>query len=140
VLATFDIVAVQPNTESLLLKCCQSSEIDIISLDLAQRLSFPLKTSILSQAVDKGIFFEVNIASILKDSLSRRHLIANVGQLVRATRGRNLIFSSGATSAMLLRGPYDLVNLGSIFGIEGALLKRSLSENPRATILHAGAY
>jgi hypothetical protein len=95
--------------------------------------------AVLSQAIDKGIYFEVNISGLLKDPLARRHLISNVGQLVRATRGKNIIFSSGATSPLMLRAPYDLMNLGSIFGMEAALAKQALDDNPRSVAFHAGS-
>jgi len=61
----YDIVAVVPKTEAMLLKCCQSTEIDIISLDLTKRIPFPLKQAVLSQAMDHGIYFEVTMSGLL---------------------------------------------------------------------------
>ena len=42
---------------------------------------------------------------------TRRNLSGNARNLVRVTKGRNLLISSGAAKAMELRGPYDVANL-----------------------------
>lgn len=110
-LTSYDIVAVQPGTDSLFLKCCQSPDIDIISFDMTQRLPFKLKHNIVTQAIDKGIYFEVCLSQLLKDALARRIFISNVTDLVRVTRGKGILFTSGATSPLHLRAPYDFVNL-----------------------------
>jgi RNase P/RNase MRP subunit p30 len=47
----------------------------------------------------------------LLDAASRRQLISNAQNLVRVTRGKNIIITSEAQKAMELRGPYDIVNL-----------------------------
>ena len=46
-----------------------------------------------------------------QDSNARRHLVSNAQQLVRLTKGRNIVLSSGAKRAMELRGPHDVANL-----------------------------
>jgi ribonuclease P/MRP protein subunit RPP1 len=45
------------------------------------------------------------------DAAARRNVIANALAVVRVTKGRNLLLSSGATKALELRGPYDAANL-----------------------------
>ena len=37
--------------------------------------------------------------------------------LVRATQGHGIIISSGSRNAFELRGPYDVINLGVLFGM-----------------------
>ena len=41
----------------------------------------------------------------------RRAFFRNVNDLIRATKGKNLVFTSGALDALHLRGPYDIANL-----------------------------
>jgi ribonuclease P/MRP protein subunit RPP1 len=93
------------------LKCCQSTEIDIITFDLSQRLPVKLRPAILAQAVDHGIYFEVCLSQGFKDALARRIFISNVTELVKVTRGKNILFTSGASTSLSLRAPYDFINL-----------------------------
>jgi len=126
ILSSYDIVAVVPKSEALLLKACQSSEVDIISMDFTQRLSFPVKINVVSQAIARGIYFEVPMAGVLGsflirslasrltktlDTNSRKHVVANVAHLLSVTRGRNILLTSGTSNPLLLRNPFDLANL-----------------------------
>lgn len=45
------------------------------------------------------------------DTSSRKHLIANVLNLIRVSKGKNLILTSGATTPLEMRGAYDMANL-----------------------------
>ena len=50
-------------------------------------------------------------SSLAPAAATRRNLISNALNLVRVTKGRNLLISSGAFKALELRGPYDVANL-----------------------------
>jgi ribonuclease P/MRP protein subunit RPP1 len=136
-LAGFDLVAVRPSTEKLLLTAVQSPEIDIVSFDASKKLNFRIRTSIARQAVDNGIMFEICFGEALKDPLSRRNAISNARRIVDATKGKNIIISSGASDPLLLRGPYDFINLAHLFGLEAAAARKCMSQNGRAIFLHA---
>ncbi|RUS13723.1 RNase P subunit p30-domain-containing protein [Endogone sp. FLAS-F59071] len=71
------------------------------------------------------------------DQSARRHLISNAQSLVRVSRGKNIIISSEAQRAMELRGPYDLVNLGTLFGLNQADAKDCISTNCRTVVYHS---
>lgn len=45
------------------------------------------------------------------DASNRRNLITNALNLVRVTKGKNIILSSAARRAIELRGPHDVINL-----------------------------
>jgi ribonuclease P/MRP protein subunit RPP1 len=136
ILLSYDIVAVCPSNEKLFQQCCQNLEIDIISLDLSHKLPFSVKTPIVQQAIARGIHFEICYSSALKDNNSRRHFMSNVIHLVRTTKGRNLIFTSEAKRAMHLRGPYDVINLGTLFGLDPAISKNCIASNCVTTLYH----
>jgi ribonuclease P/MRP protein subunit RPP1 len=74
--------------------------------------------------------------------------------LIRVTRGRNLILSSQAQKFMELRGPFDAANLyltlaclcdlhqcfsGFLFGLNQDQSTKAVRENVRRVLLHAGA-
>ncbi len=42
------------------------------------------------------------------------------------------MLSSGAQTALLARGPYDVANLARLFGLDHGVAKRALSANPHA--------
>ncbi|CAG8744988.1 6969_t:CDS:2, partial [Gigaspora rosea] len=147
-LSTYDILAVRPTNEKTFQNACNTLEIDIISLEMGSRLTFYLKHSIVGLAIERGIFFEISYAPairgmfhyyiiLLEYSTSRRHLISNAQNLVRVSRGKNIIITSEAQRAMELRGPYDIVNLGTIMGMNQAIAKECITTNCRSVVIHA---
>ncbi|RIB09478.1 RNase P subunit p30-domain-containing protein [Gigaspora rosea] len=136
-LSTYDILAVRPTNEKTFQNACNTLEIDIISLEMGSRLTFYLKHSIVGLAIERGIFFEISYAPAIRDSTSRRHLISNAQNLVRVSRGKNIIITSEAQRAMELRGPYDIVNLGTIMGMNQAIAKECITTNCRSVVIHA---
>lgn len=50
---------------------------------------------------DQGMVFEIPYAHALRDVSSRRFLIGNGASIARATGGKHIILSSGATSTMV---------------------------------------
>lgn len=99
------------------MQACASLPVDIISLDLSHRLPYRLRPKVLAPAVQRGVMFEISYACCLRDETSRRLLFSNATALARATRGQNIIVSSGARTAFELRSPYDVINLSTLFGL-----------------------
>jgi ribonuclease P/MRP protein subunit RPP1 len=50
-----------------------------------------------------------------------------------------VVISSGAERTIELRGPYDLVNLGLLFGLKPDQSKAAVSKNIRSLLYHAEA-
>ncbi|KAK9835715.1 hypothetical protein WJX74_006544 [Apatococcus lobatus] len=125
--AGYDLLAVQPLSERLLQQACSSLQVDIVSLDMSHRLPFKLRPKVLAPAVDRGVMFEISYACCLRDDTSRRMLFSNATALARATRGQNVILSSGARTAFELRSPYDVINLATLFGLPERHAKTAIS-------------
>lgn len=138
ILQLYDIVAVQPSNEKLLLQCLQS-EFDVISLPLGSRMPFYIKRPHVNVAKEKGVFFEIPYAMALRDNGQRRSLIGNAAVLLRATVGKQLITSSGATSAMELRGPHDIINLGLLFNLSQEQARLSVCRFSGEVVKHGDA-
>ncbi len=66
---------------------------------------------------------QVSHSGALLDAATRRAAIANAQALTRAVRGRGIIIASGAHAAFQLRGPADIANLASLFGLNGKQAK-----------------
>ncbi|KAI9183874.1 RNA-binding RNA processing protein rpp1 [Blastocladiella emersonii ATCC 22665] len=135
-LQEYDLFAVTPTNEKTWMAACQQVDCDIISLDLAQRLPFYFKHSLVGEAVRRGIVFEICYSGAFKDSTAKRNLIANASNLLRVSKGKNVILSSGAKSVLETRGPLDVVNLACLLGANQDAAKHSISTYCRAAILH----
>jgi len=136
-ISAYDIIAVQPQNEKIFQLACSVLDIDIISLDFSSRLPFYLKLPMVNLAIERGIHFEITYGASIRDTTARKHLISNAANLVRVTRGKNIIISSEAQKALEIRGPYDIINLASIFGLNQALAKNCLTRNCRSVLLHS---
>ncbi|XP_065805880.1 ribonuclease P protein subunit p30 isoform X2 [Labrus bergylta] len=93
-------------------------------------------TEKLFHAVERGIMFEVSYSAAIRDSTMRRYTIANAVSLVETCKGKNLILSSAAEKPLELRGPYDISNLGLLFGLSDGDAKEAVSSACRSVVLH----
>ncbi|EDO42157.1 predicted protein [Nematostella vectensis] len=135
----YDLLAVNPATDKLFLQACSSLEVDLISLDLTARLPFYLKMPQVRQAIDRGVSFEITYGPMIRDNTQRRYVISNAADIIRATKGRGVIMSSGADGPLDLRGPYDVANLGELLGLKQEKAKSAVSRNIRALLYHVEA-
>lgn len=134
----YDVLSVRPVDERTLQLACSSLDCDIISLDLTQRLNFWFKFKMLGEAIKNGKRFEISYAQgVMGDSAMRRNLISNATQLIRATRGRGLIISSEAKSAIACRGPWDAINLAAIWGLSQERGYEAMSKECRSVVVAA---
>lgn len=143
VIRSYDIIAVQPESERMFQTACTSLEVDLITLDLSVRLPFPIKAGFLRQALDRGVSFEILYAPIVAEVGARRNAIGNTRTLLRlGLRGRKgsaagLVLSSGATAVWQLRAPQDVLNLAGLLGIAADARKGCLAAVPASVLMHA---
>uniref|UniRef100_A0A2I3RMJ7 Ribonuclease P/MRP subunit p30 n=1 Tax=Pan troglodytes TaxID=9598 RepID=A0A2I3RMJ7_PANTR len=86
---------------------------------------FP-KTEKLFHAIDRGLAFELVYSPAIKDSTMRRYTISNALNLMQICKGKPLE----------IRGPYDVANLGLLFGLSESDAKAAVSTSCRAALLH----
>nr|BAE01531.1 unnamed protein product [Macaca fascicularis] len=87
-------------------------------------------------AIDRGLAFELVYSPAIKDSTMRRYTISNALNLMQICKGKNVIISSAAERPLEIRGPYDVANLGLLFGLSESDAKAAVSTNCRAALLH----
>lgn len=138
----YSILSLRPTTERALLLACQSLECDIISLDLSIRFPFHFKHKTLSLALQRGVKFEICYApGILvgggNGATARRNLIQNATELIRAVRGRGLVISSEARRALACRGPWDVINLASVWGLGQERGREAVGSEARSVVVQA---
>ncbi|TXG73968.1 hypothetical protein EZV62_002547 [Acer yangbiense] len=122
VLKTYDLIAVKPLNQSAFDHACEKAEVDIISINFAEK---------------RGVCFEITYSDLIIDLQARRQMICNAKLLVDWTRGKNLILSSAAPSVNELRGPYDVANLSSLLGLSMERAKAAVSKNCRNLIANS---
>lgn len=127
--SSYSLIALRPTTDKALQLCCGSLECDIVSLDLSTRLPFILKFKTVASALQRGVRFEICYSpGISGGSDARRNLITGATSLIRATRGRGIIISSEAKNALGCRGPWDVINLTQIWGLNQERGKEAVCE------------
>ncbi|KAM9462700.1 ribonuclease P protein subunit p30 [Clarias gariepinus] len=132
----FDILAVYPKTEKLFHAACMTYDVDIISIAATEKQPFLFKRSPINGAIERGVVFEISYTAAVRDSTMKKYTIANAINLVNVCKGKNVIMTSGAETALELRGPYDIANLGLVFGLSEGDAKAAISTNCRSVVLH----
>lgn len=94
----------------------------------------------LALALQRGIKIEICYAPGVLASdggASRRSLISNATQLIRATRGRGIVISSEAKRALACRGPWDVINLAAMWGLGQEKGLEAIGREARSVIVQA---
>jgi ribonuclease P/MRP protein subunit RPP1 len=89
----YDLISITPQSEKAFTLCCQTLEIDVISIDMSSKLDYYFRAPNIKSAISRGIMFEICYAGAFRDTTCRRNLLANATNLVRATNGKNIIIS-----------------------------------------------
>ena len=64
--------------------------------------------------------------------------MSNAREAIRATSGRGIIFSSGASyGPEALRAPVDMISLGVVLGMPANLAKEALDDSAKRVLLRA---
>jgi ribonuclease P/MRP protein subunit RPP1 len=134
---SYELVAVEAESARVFQHACEQAEIDIITFDMMNRIPFPIRKPQIDAAIKRSIHFEITYTAALGDSAGRRYFFSNATNLIRLTGGKNLIFSSSATREMLLRSPYDVVNIGILVGLSHGKALDAVSTSCATVIQHA---
>ncbi|XP_076056226.1 ribonuclease P protein subunit Rpp30 [Oratosquilla oratoria] len=120
-LTKYDIIAFRPRSEGAFRQVCQANmDVDIISFDIGDR-DFRISRKMLNLAIERDLYFEICYAPCIARSSSRQDTIVLAHDIYQSARGRNIFISSGTKVTTHLRQPYDVANLGRLFGLsEGA--------------------
>ncbi|XP_065527963.1 ribonuclease P protein subunit p30 isoform X1 [Lathamus discolor] len=135
VLTRLTLVISDPSHCNLLI-ACTTLDVDLVCINVTEKLPFYFRRPPVNMAIDRGIYFELLYTPAIKDSTLRRYTISNAISLMQICKGKNIVISSAAERPLELRGPYDVANLGLLFGLSEGEAKAAVSTNCRATMLH----
>ncbi|KAK4183214.1 putative ribonuclease P protein subunit 3 [Podospora australis] len=121
----YDLVALRPTSDKSFQWACLSTTEppSLISLDMTQSLGYHIHHRTAMAAVSRGSRFEICYSQVLDPkgqpdpARARSNFIGNVQSLIRATKGRGIVISSEAKSALGLRAPADMANLFNLWGL-----------------------
>lgn len=136
-LKKYDIVAVLPKTLQAFQYACGTLDTDVITFDPLTRIPFKVSRKLYRQAVERGIFFEIMYSPAIRDSTSRRNIITTSHLYHAVGKSKNIIITSGAKDNTQVRGIYDVINLGFIFGLNNNGSLEVVRNNPHRLILKA---
>lgn len=132
----FDIVAGMPTTDQALQHCCQTFNGDLVCFAIEKaHISFSRKYYNL--AVERKMFFEICYAPAIIDSNHRRHIIRRAHAYHSYGKSQNIVISSGAARQIELRTPYEVANLGLLFGLSEEQAKTTMAGNCRQVLIRA---
>lgn len=113
----YDLLALEPqNAKILQYIATGSTELDILTFNLSERLDFSLFKVRFKILEERGVCIEINYGPAQLGSSLRRNIICNGQNLIEKTH-KNVILSSGVEDIFRLRGPKDAVSLGVLFMI-----------------------
>jgi ribonuclease P/MRP protein subunit RPP1 len=120
---SLNLLSVDCENEKIFQFACNEMEVDLIALDLSTRLDFYLKQDYIKNAVKRGIFFEICYTNI------NQHTLANAREIVKHTRGKNIIISSNARTQLELKQPADIINICYLFGLSNDQALKAITTN-----------
>ncbi len=103
-------------------------------------MNFFIKKQNVSEAIARGITFELCYANALIDSQKRRYFLTNAIALAEACNGKNLIISSEATDPMLRRSPADVRAISSLLDLAEKHQDTLLSSNCENALNHCSIW
>lgn len=100
---------------------------------------FHFAAKMLKVATDRGVRIEIcygpGITAV--DRKARKQLIENATAIIRATKGRGLVISSEAASALQCRAPADIVNLAAVWGLGQERGTEAITKEARSVVVTA---
>ncbi|XP_067622787.1 ribonuclease P protein subunit p30 [Eurosta solidaginis] len=136
-LKKYNLIAGQPKTDAALTHCCTSFAGDLVTFDTEAGVKLLVNRKAYQIGVKRGLYFEIKYGPALRDSSVRKDMIKLAHNYCVRGKSKNIIFSSGATNAFELRGPYDVANLSYIFGLSEDQGKNAVNKVCRHLFLKA---
>ncbi|XP_069674523.1 ribonuclease P protein subunit p30 [Periplaneta americana] len=133
----YNILAVIPNSQAAFQHACSTMEVDLITFDPNNIGVVKYNRKMYNMAVGRGISFELMYAPAIRDSTARKNIIQLAHSYHAYGKSKQIVVSSGASNPFHIRGPYDIVNLGLLFGLSEEQSKAALTSACRFLLIRA---
>ncbi|KAK7572000.1 hypothetical protein V9T40_014472 [Parthenolecanium corni] len=132
----YDIIAVVPVNSAAYEHACINTSIDLISFEIGVS-NFKPTGKLHKTLISRSGYFEISYGQGLRSSKNRQELITMTQYFSIYGKSKNAIISSGASQYLDLRNPFDVANLGLLFGLSNDMAKKALSHNCKMLLLIA---
>lgn len=96
---------------------------------MGEKIPFMLKRSPVYEAIQKGKYFELCYGALF-DGSKKRICLTNSINIIKATKGKNLIVTSDAASHIFHRGAVDICSLLTTLGLSRDQALNCIREAP----------
>lgn len=132
----FDIIAAMPISEKGLTLATTNLDIDLLTFQYNQRLPAILKHKSICSCVNRGIKIEIVYGFILRDPQSRRQFIINARNVIRSTRSRGIVISSGANNSLECRNVKGVTSIIKFLGLQSDKCGKAMGELASLVLLN----
>ncbi|PNF33760.1 hypothetical protein B7P43_G10215 [Cryptotermes secundus] len=133
----YNILAVIPTNQVAFQYACSAMDVDLITFDPDDTGLVRCNRKMYNLAVDRGLSFEIMYTPAVRDSTARKNIIQLAHLYHGFGKSKNIVISSGAASPFHVRGPYDVINLGLLFGLSEEQSKGAITTACRFLLIKA---
>lgn len=133
---SFDIVAAMPVSERALTLATTNLDVDVLTFQYSQRLPSYLKHKSICSCVARGVKLEIVYANALRDMQSRRQFIQNAKSVIRSSRSRGIVISSGAEKPLECRNILGVTSLIKYLGLDGDRCNKAMTDLAALVLLN----
>ncbi|AET38710.1 RNA-binding RNA processing protein RPP1 Ecym_3212 [Eremothecium cymbalariae DBVPG len=132
----FDIVAAMPISEKGLTLATTNLDIDLLTFEYGNRLPAFLKHKNICSCVNGGVKLEIVYANALRDMQTKRQFIINAKNVIRASRSRGIVVSSGAESPLECRNVLGVSSVIKFMGLRSDRCSKAMTELASLVLLN----
>lgn len=134
----YNLTALAAKDEAVFQISCTSKLFDMVLFD-AQSTPWlgRLVRKLYRLAVDQNMYFEVPYAPAIDQSDISRAIISAAHTFHAVGKSENIVVTSGAKNSYELRGPYDVIALGLILGLNEEQSKSAITHKCKNLLLRA---
>ncbi|EDO18864.1 hypothetical protein Kpol_1023p33 [Vanderwaltozyma polyspora DSM 70294] len=132
----YDIIAAMPISEKGITLATTNLDIDLLTFDYSQRLPVFLKHKSICGCVKRGVKVEIPYAYALRDLQSRRQFISNARSVIRSSRSRGIVVSSGAQNSLECRNIIGVTSLIKTLGLESDKCGKAMGQLASLVLLN----
>ncbi|SCV02822.1 LAMI_0H03268g1_1 [Lachancea mirantina] len=132
----YDIVSAMPISERGLTLATGNLDVDLLTFRYDQRLPTFLKHKNICSCVNRGVKLEIVYAYALRDMQARRQFIQNAKSVIRSSRSRGIVISSGAEKPLECRNLLSACSLVKFLGLSSDKCNKAMGELPALVLLN----
>lgn len=124
----YEVLSVKISDEETFKYACSTWDVDIIKFDLS-RMGFSFRGGYVRKAINRGVFFEIEVRDALYGTKERVSWMRNAQSILRITKGRGIVITSGARCCTEIKSIQDMYKILRFLGLSHRRAEMVLKEN-----------